>query len=223
MQRSLLWAAIALVGATAVLLVVPIWFLNADQYQALATGVQALGVTVALVFGAGTLLSDTRNRRVDRALALHAELTTGDVQAARVRLLLRLQAAREEGKVRPVSLDRLRTDGEFAAYADPAQGRPIRDANVVLRHFDRVNAARVAGIVDLPFLHELIGVHALWWDRAITRDEDEPLLRRGLAELATWVERHSRTEARDAHYLEGWARYLRRDFAEPGEDPAALR
>ncbi|MGM1065446.1 hypothetical protein [Saccharothrix sp. Mg75] len=221
MQRSLLWAAAVLTGATAVLLVVPIWFLNADQYQALATGVQALGVTVALVFGAGSLLSDNHNRKVDRALGLHAELTAGDVQTARVRLLVHLQGARENGKVRPVALARLRADDGIATYADPASGRPLRDANVVLRYFERVNAARVAGIADLPFLHELIGVHALWWDRAIARDEGEPL-RRGLAELATWVEHHSRTRARGAHYPEGWARYLGRDFDERGEDPAAL-
>lgn len=221
MQRSLLWAAGALVGVTAVLLVVPIWFLNADQYQALATGVQALGVTVALVFGAGTLLSDSRDRKVDRALGLHAELTTGDVQTARVRLLLHLQGNREDGKVRPVSLARLRTDERFAAYADPAHGRPLRDANVVLRHFDRVNAARVAGIVEPDLLHELIGVHALWWDRAIARDDGE-MLRRGLAELADWTDRHSRTKARGAHYLDHWAGYLGRDFAAPAEDPAAL-
>jgi hypothetical protein len=221
MQRSLLWAAAVLIGVTAVLLVVPIWFLNADQYQALATGVQALGVTVALVVGAGTLLSDNRDRKVDRVLALHAELTTGEVQAARVRLILRLQGARREGRVEPVSLARLRTDEAFAAYPDPAHGRPLRDANAVLRHFDRINAARVAGIVEPQLLHELIGVHALWWDRAISRDEGE-MLRRGLAELADWVERHSRTKARGAHYLEHWARYLGRDFGGPAEDPAAL-
>ncbi|MDQ2587853.1 hypothetical protein [Saccharothrix yanglingensis] len=221
MQLNLSRVAVALTAATATLLVVPIRFLDADQYQALATGVQALGVTVALVFGAGTLLADTHSRKVDRALGLHAELTAGDVQAARVRLLVRLQGTRAEGGVRPVTLDRLRTDDGFAAYAAPERGRPLRDANVVLRYFERVNAARVAGVVDLPLLHELIGVHVLWWDRAIARDEGEPL-RGGLAELAAWVDRHSRTKARDAHYLTSWARYLGRDFGEPTGDPAAL-
>ncbi|MEV0674983.1 hypothetical protein AB0I60_00530 [Actinosynnema sp. NPDC050436] len=212
MRRIHLSAAVLVIAVALVLLVVPIWLLNAAQYQALAAGVQALGVTAALVFGAATLLTDSRNRRVDRVLDLHAALTSGAVQESRVRLLLRLQDI--SGNTPSVSLHQLRNDAEFVSYPDPAQGRPLRDVNVVLRFFERVNAARTAGIVDLPLLHELLGGHVVWWDRVITDAVDEPHVR-GLKELAVWVHHHSDTRASGLAYLESWRRNLHRDFGRP--------
>jgi hypothetical protein len=203
------WIATGIVLVTLVVLVAPIGFLNAGQYQALTAGVQALGVTAALVFGAATLYSDSHSRKVDRVLDFHSALTTGDIQAARIRLLNRLRE--DKDTIVPVSFKQLRNDRTFSVYKNSTEDSPLLDVNRVLRFIERANAARIAGIVDLPLFHELIGEHIIFWDHAITHDDTESLAR-SLRELASWVNRYTRTTAINAGYLARWDANMRRNF-----------
>ena len=45
--------------------------------QRLSTGLQALGVLVALILAVVTIDTDRHDKQVDRVLALHHELVTG--------------------------------------------------------------------------------------------------------------------------------------------------
>src|SRR4051812_39242888 len=47
---------------------------------------------------------------------------------------------------------------------------PNEDRAVLLRYFERADAARLAGIVNPALFHTLIGPHALWWDAALWND-----------------------------------------------------
>jgi hypothetical protein len=59
------------------LVVVPVWWLDDVGYEKWLGALLAFGVVVAVVAGVGVLASGTRDRGVDRVLALHAELTPG--------------------------------------------------------------------------------------------------------------------------------------------------
>jgi hypothetical protein len=61
-----------------VLLAAP-WWLNSGQYAALAGAIQALAVAPAVAIAAATLYRDSHDRRVDRVLAFHQELMSGEV------------------------------------------------------------------------------------------------------------------------------------------------
>jgi hypothetical protein len=187
------WLAVgAVVVAVVFLLVGAFQLIGKDSYGALTDGMQALGVIVALGAAAATLRADSRNRTLDRVLALHQELMSGEVGAARVRLVRHLRG-HERGIKRPTTLQELR-NGNLAAYS--AKGmrldsdsvkahRPDLDLNILLRYFERADSAREAGAVYLPVFADLIGGHAEWWNRALVDDDDEGM-RYHLAELAAW-------------------------------------
>lgn len=70
----------ALMAAVLVILIVPAAFLSSGRYSAFASGVQAAGVLVALILALITLDADRHDKRVDRVLALHQELVTGEIE-----------------------------------------------------------------------------------------------------------------------------------------------
>ena len=100
-----------------------------------------------------SLLADSHDRRVDRVLEFHQQLTSGELQAARLRLVGHLRNHGASGKVNRATRDDLRTDPVLSRYAgDASKIRPIDDINLMLRFFERVNAARIASSVNLPLL-----------------------------------------------------------------------
>ena len=75
---------IPLIGLTAVaVFTISIFLLNSGQYQALGSGVQAVGVLVALALGVSTLQADSKDRRVDRVITYHSQISGGELQLAR--------------------------------------------------------------------------------------------------------------------------------------------
>jgi hypothetical protein len=64
--------------ALACVLSIPAPFVRADQYSALAAGVGAFGVVVALGLAALSLYFDNRDGRVDRVLDMHAQYNDSD-------------------------------------------------------------------------------------------------------------------------------------------------
>jgi hypothetical protein len=212
MEQQLRVMAIAAVAVIVIILLITIPLMNAGQYQALAGGIQAVGVTAALIFGALTLQHDRHSKKVDRVLELHQSLTSGDLQASRIRLMRHLvrHSDKSSARVRSTSIKELRDDGGvLSVYDDDALNTPIVDLNLVLRFMERSNVARRSGVVDLPLFHELVCGHALWWNRAINADPNEPLSLR-LIDLVEWT-----NEYRTRHhpsYCDIWDVNMRRDF-----------
>ena len=207
-------------GALAVLLgtlIFPAFYLTTGQYAALAGGVQAFGVVVALGLASYTLRSDSKDRRVDRTLAFHADLVSGEIHAARVRLVEHLRRNGQNHRVRPTTIDELRNHPRFSAYENDSAHLPAQDANILLRHFERANVARIAGAVHAPLFHELIGRHAVWWVLAIQTDISAHPLQKQLVELANWAEDYARSHP-ELDYLSPWGGSRRREFGQGSPD-----
>jgi hypothetical protein len=125
----------ALGGSLALLaLIIPAWWLDSSSYTAVATGIQALGVIVAVHIASVTLVGERRDRQVDRVLALHAELVTGELGVASTRLIGHLRKRGRDGKcVERVTLADLVSTGEISRYDGDIKNSPFHDANIVLR------------------------------------------------------------------------------------------
>lgn len=196
-----------------VMLVVAAPVLKADQYSALASAIQALAVVPAITAAALSLLADSHDRRVDRVLEFHQQLTSGELQAARLRLVGHLRRHGSSGKARQATRDELRADPVLSRYTSDANKiRPIDDINLMLRFFERVNAARIAGSVNLPLLVELVGRHAGWLDQAIGQEDQVP--RAPLHDLATWANEFAVANQGKYPYLSNWGSNRAEDFAE---------
>ena len=75
--------------------------LNASQYAALASTIQAIAVVPAIAIAAIALTNDGRDKRVDRVLDFHREFNSGEVANATARLVAHLREHGKNGKVRP--------------------------------------------------------------------------------------------------------------------------
>lgn len=202
-----------------VLLAVLITFgavLRPDQYQALAGGVQAFGVLVALTIAAATLVADRHDRRVDRVLQLHEMLTTTQMEAIRDRLREHFQRNSDgTSRLRAVSLKELDGDGELARYSNGrAPHSPYQDVRLLLRLMERSNAALTSRAVDEPLFHELIGRHASWWAVAVGKDPDaSPHLLNPLINLAAWADEYHKHHCDSTkYYMKSWGNARMRDF-----------
>jgi uncharacterized protein (DUF58 family) len=109
MKRLVRIAIVADVAIAIFLIALAIW-LGAEWLGAAATAIQAVFIVAALAVAAGTLLSDSRDRRVDRVIALHSELTSGELQEARIRFVNHLRRHGCHGRVRQVYRHELATD-----------------------------------------------------------------------------------------------------------------
>jgi hypothetical protein len=162
---------------------VPAWWSKADRFSAWATGVQAVGVIFALFLAGVSLQRDSHDRRVDRVMDLHRELVSGELSGPRFRLSRHLRELGSNGLVRSVSIWQLGTEGNLK-YTDPEGGvTASRDLSLLLRYFERVNAAREAGTLDEDLLVRLLGRHAGWWSEAILDAPDGPPVGPALSEL----------------------------------------
>lgn len=197
------------------LLLVSALLLSASQYSAVASTVQAIAVIPAIGVAALALISDSRDKRVDRVLDLHKEFTSGDVQAAKGRLSLHLRAHGINGRVRPTSREELTHDPALSKYSSNHNFRPRADLDLILRFFERTNAARIAQTIDAPMLVELIGRHAAWWDLAIVETRDE-VPRAPLRELAIWANDFVHSNRSRYSSFRNWGQNRDREFGQLG-------
>jgi len=216
--------SLAIILAGLLLLIIPIPFLSEGTYAAFTGGVQAFVVIVALVVAVRTLLSDSKDRRVDRVLALHEELTSGPTGAARTRLAHFLKQMGSGDVCLQVSREQLqsRDKTDVSAYLDPGDqdsGNPERDLTLILRLFDRVRIAQAGGTVDDLMLVGLVGRHAGWWDMAIAREDDTARI--PLEKFATWCDAYVAGH-RDEVILQGWGEKRRRNFPNGAIPASAL-
>ena len=209
-----------LIGIVVAVVILPIPWATPAEYQAIVAGVQALGLVVALLIAALALTGDQNDRRVDRVLQLHEDLVSGDVGAARSRLAYHLRTLGPEHEGRRYVLqptqDQLVHDRKLHRYSDheaTTDSTPREDRVMLLRFFERADAARREKTVHLPLLHELIGSHALWWDAALWLEDHERSHRRALRDLAQWVSDYA--SIHQCSYVSSWARNTSRRGVNP--------
>lgn len=151
----------------------PAKWLTPERFSAYAIGLQAFAVLLALGIAVGTLSSEIRDRRLDRVLALHSTFMEGELGGARYRFIRHVRSNRTaSGLVRRITRDDLMEGEPLAEYPSHywsafRDHNPRQDANLVIRHFERVDAARAAGSVDDDLLFRLLGPQAVWWDNAL--------------------------------------------------------
>ena len=197
-----------------------------DAVGAVAQAAAALGAGGALIYAAlqlrmgqaagasqaeeaeKTRRTEEQARQVERAIAAHRDLTTGEVGAARDRLTTLLW---QEGEAtysrnvcwRPYFQELLPPRGRLGLYHADVLGNdesePMRDLFKVLWCFERIDAARVGEALDQDMLFRLIAHHAVWWDELLQNIvETNVRSRRAVRELAGWA------IARDSK-LRAWA------------------
>jgi hypothetical protein len=212
------YTAVALIGVVAWTLLVALpgaWW-PPDKYSAWATGLSTFAVVLALTLAIVTLRTDVKDRQVDRTLSLHAELTSGEINDARLRLVDHL---REHGSTnssghrmpRRASVKELHADSGIGIYGPSLQGNPKDDLSKILRFFERARLVRDAGSADDPLFVELIGRHACWWNCVLVRDSSRGP-RRNLMQLGLWCDAFADKHKRRYSYLAGWGDARTSDF-----------
>ena len=165
---------------------------------------------MALVIAVIAQAGDIGNRKVDRVLELHREMTSGQTGDARTRLGWFYRHSRSNGTLPRLTRAQLKSETYKESDMDCAAPTPRLDSDRLLRFFERVNAARDQGSLDDYSAALLLGRQATWWDRAIRRDDDDPT-RRPLAVFADWSSDFVRGKANDPRFA-GWATRTELDF-----------
>jgi hypothetical protein len=184
--------AVALGLAWTLLVVLPIPWFDPGRYSAYAARLQAFGIVTAFLVGAIAIYLDGRDRRVDRVYSLHRELTVGELDDARRRLVDHLRKHSGPGPLqRRYSPDELRVDSSLNHYDSHQQDfTPRSDLGLLLRFFERTRLVREVGSAHDAVFVELVGRHAGWWNCVIKNDNRKS--RKGLMELGTWADDFAR-------------------------------
>ena len=177
-----------------------------STFTALGTCAAGVAAVFAVLYARKQIREAKRDRRVDRVLQLHAELTNGQVGRARDRFASYMWQLGEEATgericfqptledLRPPPTPACETDLEdarqFGAYpsglgAGP-EDFPLRDLHKILWWFDHIYESLQHKLVDKGLLLSLIGSHAIWWRHLCFRLNDPPHTY-SVEVLATWV------------------------------------
>jgi len=116
-----------------VTLIAPAAFLSSSRYSAYASGLQAAGVLIAIILAVITLDADRHDKRVDRVLALHQELVSGEIEGCRIRLIDHLRKRGGGHRILAVTRDDLQKDPRVSSYDGSMGYTPFHDANTILR------------------------------------------------------------------------------------------
>jgi hypothetical protein len=144
-------------------------------------------VLAGLLAAAVEVRAAAKAARVERVIALHRDLTAGEVGAARLRFssyLFRVGAELGGGHVcYPPTLDELEAAmlvtptghltfdiGHYPMDIMPAhEARPAADLYLVLWCFERIEAGVAGGALDDAMLAKLVAPHVVWWNHATCR------------------------------------------------------
>ena len=192
------------------------------------SAVAAIGASAAaaaavwgLRYARGLIDVGVKDRQVDRALALHKEITTGEIAEARNRFNELMYRAGEEAfgprmcwrpnwesliPPNPAVAQDLSSRRFLGAYPkDMVSGeghRPIHDLRLVLWSYDRVNEARKReASLDEDLLVSLLGHQVVFWSIQCGRlDTKSGAHVQALMELASWMEaKEWRKDPRNAY------------------------
>lgn len=190
--------------------------LTSNQYDVVIATVQALAVIPAIAVAALAIVNDSHGKRVDRVLEMHKEFNSTEMQLAKNRLRAHLRRHGADGHARPTSREELQHDKKLSEYSLHRDFSPGADVALIFRFFERVNAARIANIVDMPLLVELIGRHATWWNLAIKDSGEDEVPRAPLRELAQWADEFALSHQHQYSYLRNWGKNRKREFGDSG-------
>jgi hypothetical protein len=205
--------------------------MNLSLIATVVTALAACGAAGAamwgLRYGKGLIDSAVRDRQVDRSVSYHADLTTGEVGAARnrfSRLMFRVgeRAFGPESCWRPTwdsllpaevgvnkDVHRSRFLGHYPSDMNGCEGQsPLHDLRLVLWCFERIDESRRhKSLIDEQLLVSLIGYHVAWWDLLCRRLEPVSGAHLySLRQLATWMEEQN------------WRSDVRNDYRRQPED-----
>lgn len=188
---------------------------------AIATCAAAGAAVWGLRYARGLIDVAVKDRQVDRVLALHKEVTTGEIAAGRNRFSELMYRAGEEAfgprtcwrptweslvPPNPAVKQDLSERRFLGAYPQDMVGdqvyRPIHDLRLVLWSYDRVNEARKReASLDEDLLVALMGHTVVWWSLLCGRlDTKSGAHVRALMELAAWMEEKGwREDPRNAY------------------------
>jgi hypothetical protein len=193
-------------------------------FAAYATALQAFAVLLALALAAQSFTSEIRDRRLDRVLSLHSTFMEGELGGARYRFIRHLRSNRTTtGRVQRITRNDLMEGQPLAEYPTHywsafRDHNPRQDANAVIRHFERIDAARIAGSVDEDLLFRLMGPQAVWWDNALRWEPG----RRGtwsIHRLAVWARDYVREHSGMQLPWGEWEWDIEHDFGHPPSTP----
>lgn len=179
------------------------------------TWLGALATVVALVVAYVVAIRQLREQRraagVERTLSFHRDLTTGEIGLARDRLSEAMwrvgsqqrKNAQDDYKCwQPSWMELLgakyvELSGsvvDLSVYPEDmepdANETPLRDLYKILWCFERIGAAREAGLLDNPLAERILGNHAVWWDYLCARVPPESTrYRKNLERLADHYQR----------------------------------
>lgn len=161
------------------------------------------GVLVALIFAWWQLSESRKANRIQRTIAFHEALTTGEVGAARDRLATLMWAVGESLEpgacYRPTfaellgenysrgtrGVGRTLLDTYPPNIAEASATTPLQDLYRLLWTFERIDAAAQNGLVEKKLVSELLDHHVVWWDAlADNITDDDTRHRRSLRRLA---------------------------------------
>lgn len=220
MSRAALALALCITSAT--LIFAPGLWLAPDRFTAWATGVQAFGLVLALGVAYGTLSSEVRERRLDRLQGLNSLLMEGEIGAARYRFVRHLREHRDpQGHIPRISRDDLMGGMPLAAYVNYADQHPRKDANQVIRHFERVDALRRLGSLDDELLFEFFGAQVVWWDNALHWENGRPGSW-GIHRLADWARSYVAGSKSGQRTWGEWEWDIVHDFGHGADTPLPL-
>lgn len=193
-----------------------------------------LAFLVAVVIAVGQLKTQRRQLAVERTIAAHKDMTSGEAGAARDRLsefMWREGSSVGTNSCWQPSWEQLLGAGyleipnhvrDLSKYpediATSCEQTPLRDLYKIFWQFERVGAAYHSGLLDDRLALQMIASHVVWWDSLCARIEsDKTRYRRPLAELAKAF------KALDSS-LTTWAQadfcQAQQDQQDPAEPPA---
>ncbi len=178
---------------------------------AVGTCLAGVAALFAVLYARKQIREAKRDRRVDRVLQLHAELTNGQVGKARDRFASYMWRVGAETTGERIcwqpTLDDLRPlpipdcekdlDGarQFGGYPSGlgagAEDFPLRDLNKILWWFDHIFESLNRNLVDEKLLFSLVGHDAVWWrNLCLLLDDDRHTY--SVERLARWAESKNR-------------------------------
>jgi hypothetical protein len=210
---------IALSTVFLIIIFVPIAFLTSQKFSSYASAIQALGILIAIIIAVTTLRSDSRDRKVDRTLALHEELSTGSVGSARRRLGLHIrEIGGLQNPITGVLITDFRDANGISTYSPPFNNEsdPYTDAELIVRFFERCRMVLYSESIDELIFVKLIGRQAAWWDNAFSPDGTNA--RRALAEVSEWATAFAESHKERFPYFANWGNTRKYDFPEESVD-----
>lgn len=183
-------------------------------WGALPVALPVLVGLLGLLLGVRQLQRQRQAQGVERTIALHRDLTSGEVGAARERFTTAMWwVGRRSGPLChqprwPEIDDSPPQPGDISKYSEGvtmnSTERPLRDLYRVLYCFERIEATLEGKAIDERLAWELLAHHTVWWDCLTANIGDGSGDELGTRHICS------------LRHLAAWARDHEKEFGLPG-------